>query len=346
MFAKNLKYYRLKKNMSMKALAEACGVTSMAISNYESGKRKPDIDIINKLADVLGIHVADFLSSRNTALSFEHREFRKHSSLTVAQQEYAQEAVEEYFSRFFNAVDCLDDNPLPEPPVCYSLVKSDDCEKDARELRKHLGIQEFGPIDEVIGMLENKGILVLELDINNDHFSGMNGFVNTYPYIVVNKNMRPERKRTTVLHELAHLMFIWNDSDEKQNEKDATAIAGAMLILKEDLIRELGTYKKYITKDMALVCDEYGISMFLLVKRAAIVGIISPSLEKEFFIRANKANWKKVEPVRVHKNEEPLLFRQLVFRAVNNASITMLRGAELLKIPVSEMEQFCGQMEV
>ena len=40
MFEKNLKYYRLKKNMSMKDLAEACGVTSMAISNYESGKRK------------------------------------------------------------------------------------------------------------------------------------------------------------------------------------------------------------------------------------------------------------------------------------------------------------------
>ena len=47
--APNLKYYRLKKNMSMKDLAEACGVSSMTISNYESGKRKPDMDIINKL---------------------------------------------------------------------------------------------------------------------------------------------------------------------------------------------------------------------------------------------------------------------------------------------------------
>ena len=57
MFEKNLKYYRLQKNMSMKDLATAVGVTSMAISNYESGKRKPEIEIINKLAEVLGIKV-------------------------------------------------------------------------------------------------------------------------------------------------------------------------------------------------------------------------------------------------------------------------------------------------
>lgn len=346
MFAKNLKYYRLKKNISMKALADACGVSSMAISNYESGKRKPDIEIINKLADALDVHVVDFLASRNTTLSFDHKEFRKHASLTLGQQEYAQEAVEEYFGRFFDAVDCLGDNPLPEPPKCYTLTRRNNCEEDAAALRQYLGLQQFGPIDELVGMLENKGILVLELDINNDHFSGMNGFVNEYPYIVINKNMRPERKRTTVLHELAHLMFIWDDSNEKQNEKDATAIAGAMLISKNDLIRELGTTKRFITKDMSLVCNEYGISMYLLVKRASVVGIISSSLEKEFFIRANKAGWKKNEPSRVKTNEEPSLFKQLVFRAVNNASISIFRGAELLKIPVSDMEEFCGLMEV
>ena len=39
MFGKNLKYYRLKNNMTMKALADKIGVTNMAISNYESDNR-------------------------------------------------------------------------------------------------------------------------------------------------------------------------------------------------------------------------------------------------------------------------------------------------------------------
>ena len=346
MFEKNLKYYRLKNNMSKKDLADACGLTSMAISNYESGKRKPDMEIINKLAEALGIHVIDFLESRNSNLSFDHKEFRKHSTLSKSQQEYIQESVEEYFSRFFDAIECLGGNPLPKPPCTHQLIRTGDFEEDAKQLRKELGLQEEGPIDELIGVLENKGVLVFELDIENDHFSGMNGMVNEYPYIVINESMNPERKRTTIIHELAHIMFVWDEELYKENERDATAIAGATLISKNDLFRELGQRKTALTKDLILVCQEYGISMYLLVKRAAQVGIMSETLEKDFYIKANKANWRKNEPRRVQKPEKPMLFRQLVYRAVNEEGVSVQRGAELLKIPVSEIEEYCGLVEV
>lgn len=346
MFEKNLKYYRLKKNMSMKDLADAVGVTSMAISNYESGKRQPDIDIINKMAEALGIKVVDFLASRNSRLEFKHCEFRKHSTLNKSQQEYIKESVEEYFSRFFDAVDCLCGDPLPTPPKCYTVELSGSYQEDAINLRKHLGLPEEGPIDELIGILENKGIMVFELDIDDDHFSGMNGFVNGYPYIVINKNMNPERKRTTIIHELAHLMFIWDDSKEKENELLATQIAGAFLITDNDLVRELGIKKSRLTKDMILVCQEYGISMYLLVMRAAQAGIISNSLEKDFYIKANKAGWRKNEPTRVKSIEEPLLFKQLVYRAINEEGISIQRGAELLQMTYSDVEKYCGLMEV
>ena len=345
MFEKNLKYYRLKNNMSKTALAEACGVSPMAISNYESGKRKPDIEMIKRLAEVLGIYVVDFLASRKSNLSFEHREFRKHSVLTKSQQEYVQESVEEYFSRFFDVIDCLGGKPLPEPPVCNALTKSDDYEENAKQLRRHIGLPEEGPLDEIISILENKGIMVLEIDIENDHFSGMNGFVNEYPYIVINKSMRSERKRTTIIHELAHLMFAWDENKEKENEIEATAIAGAVLVPRNDLLRELGIHKSDITKDMTLVCEEYGVSMYLLVKRASQVKIISESKAKDFYIKANKVNYKNTEPPRV-KDEEPTLFKQLVYRAVNEEGISKQRGAELLRIPVSAMDEFCGLMEV
>ena len=344
MLGKNIKYYRLKKNMSMKSLAAACGVTPMTISNYENGNRKPDIEMINKLAEILGVHVVDFLAVRNAGLSFNHKEFRKHSTLSKAKQDYIQESVEEYFSRFFDAVECLGGNPLPTPTKCYTLERSGDYEEDARQLRKHLGLQEEGPIDKLIGILENKGIFVLEIDIEDDHFSGMNGFVNEYPYIVINKNISPERKRTTILHELAHLLFIWDDNDN--NEKEATAISGAALITKNDLFRELGQRKTALTKDLVLVCQEYGISMYLLVLRAYQAGIISDSLAKEFYIKANKVNYRKTEPRRVKNLEEPLLFKQLVFRAINEEGISLQRGAELLQVPITDVEKYCGLMEV
>ena len=53
MFSKNLKYYRLMKSLSKKELANKVDVTPMAISNYESGIRKPEMDILKKIAEVL-----------------------------------------------------------------------------------------------------------------------------------------------------------------------------------------------------------------------------------------------------------------------------------------------------
>ena len=59
MFNKNLKYYRLKKQMTKKELASLIGVTPMAITYYENGKRKPDMNTIQALAKALDIRVKE-----------------------------------------------------------------------------------------------------------------------------------------------------------------------------------------------------------------------------------------------------------------------------------------------
>ena len=343
MFNKNLKYYRLKKNMSKKDLAEACGVTPMAITNYEQGARKPEIEIINKMAKVLDVGVADFIRSRNDNLAFAHGEFRKSSQLTKPQQEYVREAVEEYFGRFFDAVDYLGGETLPSPPDIHCLKSSGDFEKDAVQLRNHLSIPHKGPIEDVIAILENQGILVIMLDFDNRHFSGMNGTVNGYPYIVVNKNMSAERIRSTISHELTHMMFELDD--DINEEQFATEVSGAFLITKEDIIREMGVHRKAITKDFTLICKEYGISMYLLVMRASQAKVISSSVAQNFYIKAGKAGWRTNEPSRI-KVERPLLFEQLVFRAINEEDISIQKGVELLQISYAEVEEGCGLVEV
>lgn len=343
MFNKNLKYYRLKKNMSKKDLAEACGVTPMAITNYEQGARKPEIEIINKMAKVLDVGVADFIRSRNDNLAFVHGEFRKSSKLTKSQQEYVREAVEEYFGRFFDAVDYLGGETLPSPPDIHCLKSSGDFEKDAVQLRNHLSIPHKGPIEDVIAILENQGILVIMLDFDNRHFSGMNGTVNGYPYIVVNKNMSAERIRSTISHELTHMMFELDD--DINEEQFATEVSGAFLITIEDIIREMGVHRKAITKDFTLICKEYGISMYLLVMRASQAKVISSSVAQNFYIKAGKAGWRTNEPSRI-KGERPLLFEQLVFRAINEEDISIQKGVELLQISYAEVEEGCGLVEV
>jgi Zn-dependent peptidase ImmA (M78 family)/transcriptional regulator with XRE-family HTH domain len=341
MFRKNLTYYRLKKQLSKKELAERVHVTPMTITNYENGSRKPSMEILKALAAELGVKVSDFLAVRNESLVFSHGEFRKNSSLTKSQQKFVQESVEEYFGRFMTSVEILGGDVLPDFPVCCVLKLSDDDEENSKLLRQHLGFASDGPIDDLIGKLENKGILIYLLEIDNPKFSGRNGFVNNRPYIVLNKNMSHERNRSTIVHELAHLMFKWpKNMDDSDIEKKATAISGAFLFPKSDAIRELGIHRKGISKDMVNVAIEYGISMMLLAKRAELCNIISSAAAKDFFVQASIQGWRTDEPSRIPP-EAPALFKQLVYRAVNEEEISLQRGAELLKIPYGQIVEQC-----
>lgn len=346
MFSKNLKYLRLKKGLTKKALADKANVSPMAITNYESGKRKPDMDTLKSLAEALEVRVSDFLAVRNENMKFIHGEFRKSSTLAQSQQEFVRESVEEYFGRFMTVVDILGGDVLPDAPICHTIMLSADDEENAVALRKHLGFSKDGPIEELIGKLENKGILVYECAINNKSFSGMNGLVNDRPYIVINPHMSPERIRSTIVHELSHLMFIWPESvSDKEIEDRATAISGAFLFPKSDAIRELGIRRSSITQDMVHIAKEYGISMMLLVKRSEIVRIISASVARNFYIKASQAGWRTAEPTRIAP-EHPFLFEQLVYRAVNEQEISVQRGAELLQQSFDEVVGMCRLHEV
>lgn len=347
MFAKNLKYYRLKNNLTKKELASKVGVSSMSITHYENGDRYPEMDIIKKLASILNVSVVDFISSRNQNLQFTHEEFRKNSKLSKTRQEYIKESVEEYFGRFYDAVEMLGGDVLPDMPAIHEIALSEDIEENGRSLRRYLGISDNGPIGNLVEIIENKGILLYLIDTGDDSdFSGINGTVNGRPYIVVNKSISPERIRTTIGHEVAHFAFDWPDNmDDKTVEALATAISGAFLFPEKDAVRELGVRRRAITTDMYIVCKEYGIALSLLVVRARKCSIISETVYRNYFIALNKKGGRKNEKSLLLP-EESHLFEQLVYRAVNEEEVSIHKGAELLKMSYDAVAQNCRYAEV
>lgn len=340
MFSKNLKYYRLKVGLTKKALAEASGLTPMAITHYEAGDRKPGMDSLMALAAALGVGLADLLRRRNAALSFEHGDFRKNASMSASAQELVRESVEEHFGRFYDVLECLGGDVLPDAPECGAMPVTGDAEVDAAAIRRHLGIELVGPVPDLVGVLENRGILFMVLEGADERFSGMNGFVDGRPYVVVNASMSPERNRSTIAHEVAHLVFDWNGVEGKAQEDHATAVSGAFLLPAADAVRELGVRRRAITRDMEIVAREYGVSMMLLAKRANLAGIVSDSAYKSFCIAASKHGWRKNEPSRIDP-EKPELFEQLVYRAVCEDDMSVQRGAELLGRTYEEVAYEC-----
>ncbi len=340
MFSKNLKYYRLRAGLTKKALAEASGLTPMAITHYEAGERKPGMDSLMSLTSALGVELADLLRRRNVSLSFEHGDFRKSSSMGQAAQELVYESVEEYFGRFYDALECLGGDVLPEAPVCGSLPVTCDAEADAAAMRRHLGIESVGPVPDLVGVLENRGILFMALEGVDERFGGINGFAGERPYVVVNASMNPERNRSTIVHELAHLVFDWGEIEGRAQEDHATAVSGAFLLPAADAIRELGLRRRAVTRDMEMVAREYGVSMMLLAKRANLTRIISDSAYRSFCVAASKRGWRKEEPSRIEP-EKSELFEQLVYRAVCEDDMSIQRGAELLGRSFEEVAYAC-----
>ena len=87
MLSKNLKYYRLKKQLTKKALAEILHVSPMMITHYENGTRIPTTEHLHALADALGVKVSDFLAVRNENLVFRHGEIRTTQPLSQINSE-------------------------------------------------------------------------------------------------------------------------------------------------------------------------------------------------------------------------------------------------------------------
>lgn len=57
-FGANLRRLRKERKLSMDALAEKAGTSKQVLSRYENGERAPKISMVKKLADALGVSIA------------------------------------------------------------------------------------------------------------------------------------------------------------------------------------------------------------------------------------------------------------------------------------------------
>ncbi len=64
MFSSRLKYLREKKDLSQLELGKILNLTQQTINNYENGKREPNQEILQKIADYFKVSV-DYLLGRS-----------------------------------------------------------------------------------------------------------------------------------------------------------------------------------------------------------------------------------------------------------------------------------------
>jgi len=340
-FSFRLRNARKIRGYTLQELAEHLGVSKQMISKYENGLSMPDSPNLIKLAQLLGEKIDYFF--RPTTFNLENVSFRKKSKYSESKIGVLKAKILKQLENYLSIEDILEipfefTNPLKNKQIKTFL----DAETAAEQLHKlwHLG---NAPIHNIVSLLENYEIKVIEIDEPDQNlFDGLSAFVeNKYPVIVYNKNFTIERKRFTLFHELAHLLLNIDEALTAETEKVCNRFAGAMLLPREVIYKEIGVKRDNLSVNELLNFQkQYGISISAMVYRLADLEIISENKRAYYFTHRNlRPDYKNYcDMVRFEGNESSERYISLVFRALSQELISISKASALLDKSIDEVQ--------
>jgi Zn-dependent peptidase ImmA (M78 family) len=198
-------------------------------------------------------------------------------------------------------------------------------------------------------LLEEKGLKVLTVPLP-ERVSGLTCLVNRpdeeteLPVIVVNNQFPLERRRLTLGHELAHRLIDTESLPDRDEEKAANVFAGAFLVPRGHLLREVGTRRTALGYSELIDLKRlYRVSGAALLVRLRQLDVISESTLVYAF-QSIARGWRTQEPNELEspdergQQERALRFERLCYRALAEGLISLSKAAELLRLPVPDVE--------
>lgn len=336
-FAFRLQAARKIACLSIRDLAEKINLSHQAISKYENAKMMPDSEVLISLSSALGVNVDYFF--REPEIILNKIDFRKKSKLAKKEQERIKSVAIDYLERYLQLESILNINSEFSIHQNNTDIKNNaDIENAANELRNiwSLGVN---PISNIIGMLEDRNVKILQIDTDKD-FDGLSAWVKNIPLIVVNKKLDLVRKRFTVLHELAHLLFNFSNAIENKDvEKLCHSFAGAFLIPENIIKREFGDKRTKVSlPELESVKNDFGISAQALMYRLLNLKIIDKNAHKSFSIFISRNNLRNEIGLGNYQGiEQSERFMQMLYHALSEKMISISKASELSSYSIEKL---------
>lgn len=342
---------RRKAGLSLRELSSAMRskVTAQAIGKYERGEDVPSSGVLLALSKALDVSVAYLLDAQSVALTCV--EFRTKASTTVRDRAHVESEVLEWIERYLQVEAVLDIDsshwlcPFNAPRRLQAIEEAERLANDVREGWKLGG----DPIPNMTELLEEKGLKVLVVNLPQ-RVSGFTCLVRrssgaaNLPVIVVNQVFPLERRRLTLAHELAHRLIEPGSLSHKDEERAATVFGGALMMPREHLMQEVGKRRNALGyKELIGLKRLYRVSGAALLMRLRQLDVISESTLVYAF-QSMARGWRTAEPEPLEPEatrgrwERPRRFERLCYRALAEGMISISKGAELLRLPVADVE--------
>ena len=351
MIADRIKLARRKAGMSLRDLSSAMedGVTAQAIGKYERGEDIPSSGVLMALAKATKVSLNYLLDTQGIELSGV--EFRTKANTTGRDRAQVETEVLEWIERYLQIELILEldsatwNCPVETPRQLDEVSAAEKLAKEVRDTWK-LGLD---PIPNMTELLEEKGLKVLTVPLP-DRVSGFTCMVGRgegrpgLPVIVVNNQFSLERRRLTLAHELAHRLIDTDSLIDKEEETAANLFAGAFLMPREHLLREVGKHRNaFGYKEIIDLKRLYRVSGAALLMRLRQLDVINQSTLVYAF-QSIARGWRSQEPEELEpaavrgQRERARRFERLCYRALAEELISLAKAAELLRLPVSEVE--------
>ncbi len=350
MFGQRLQLARKAAGLSKRELAkQSPGVSERGIGRFEAGQWPPGDSILIGLSRALGVSMEFLLSRRVKALV--NAEWRKHSTSSVRERAEA-ELIAIGKLEHYLAIETIFDIPTSEDPFVdlrvENLEDGEAIEAKARAVRGAWGLGN-GPIPSMIGLLESRGVKVIEGDLP-ERIGGMTcraELNDAIPVevILVARRTGVDHRRFNLAHELARGIIIEEGNEAASKETAMDRFAGAFLIPRGHLENEVRADSSGPGQAEILRLKRvYGVSAAAMLVRLRQTGILSNSIVGEAF-RTYARGWRREEPEPINRDddftkaEQPRRYENLVWRALRDREIPPVRAARMLGVPLSVIER-------
>jgi Zn-dependent peptidase ImmA (M78 family)/transcriptional regulator with XRE-family HTH domain len=268
--------------------------------------------------------------------------FRAGERLSAKTAEALKYRIADYLQKCLELESILGQEAPFENPIAGRPARSrDEVEVAAHSVRDRWELG-TGPIVNLLGLLEDKGIKVYEAR-GLEGFEGLSGQFGPVPFIAAGMEYPADRIRFTAAHELGHILCEFASQDDPESE--CHAFGAAFLLPRAALEKIFQPSRRKVTLgDLGEIKETYGVSLQAIMYRAHELALISDRQLRTFRETLKEKGWLVDEPVAFAGRERATRFRRLLRYAVAADIVNKARAAEMVGVTVEELEAEIGEI--
>ena len=332
-----LELARLSRKLSQTEAARLLNISQGKLCKAETGQQDISEDILNRIVQLYG-YPAEFFYQDHDSSPEGHMYFRRR--LTESKK-----TIDAFLANIKIcklAIDkLLKPVELPDFTIGSYDVNIDSPDEIARKVRYQLRIPK-GPIPDLVGLLENNGIVIVKLNFGTEKIDGLSTITQAGNKVIfLNETMPNDRIRYSLAHELGHmLMHLEHPPKFKESvEDEADLFASEFLMPQAEIAPLLSDLSWPALADLKRY---WRVSMRSLVRRAYSLEIIDKVKYRQLQIRFSQKGYNRKEPINL-PIENPSIIRETIDLYKTNLGYTDADIQKVLFLNENEYNQWLAK---